>query len=158
MEIKKRHSHHSEFKKIMYGYLWKFFDNLFDLLIIIAICITAFAGAYELLSFIIGYDLLPWWLNIATALKISLNAVVIVKVYETLRMFISHEDLSLTHLIEVGLIGLIVKIFFNESYLRWEYSIIFIIFFLAYFILKRWRHKLECEHFEMKKTLPERDE
>lgn len=40
-------------------------------------------------------------LKITSVLKIALNAVVIVKVYETLRMFISHEDLSLIHLIEV---------------------------------------------------------
>lgn len=73
-------------------------------------------------------------------------------------MFISHEDLSLTHLIEVGLIGLIVKIFFDESYLKREYSIIFFVFFLAYFVLRRWKHKLECEHFKLKKTLPDRDE
>jgi uncharacterized membrane protein (DUF373 family) len=92
------------------------------------------------------------------ALKISLNAVVIVKVYETLRMFISHEDLSLTHLIEVGLIGLLVKIFFDESFLQREYSIIFFSFFATYFILKWWRHKLECEHHDIKKTLPDREE
>lgn len=158
MQITKRTSHHSDIKKSFYNSLWKFFDNLFDLLIVIAICITAFAWAYELVTFIIWYELIPWWLKIASALKISLNAVVIVKVYETLRMFISHEDLSLTHLIEVGLIGLIVKIFFDESYLKREYSIIFFVFFLAYFLLKRWRHKLECEHFEIKKTLPDRDE
>lgn len=97
-------------------------------------------------------------MNIASALKISLNAVVIVKVYETLRMFISHEDLSLIHLIEVGLIGLVVKIFFDETYLKREYSIIFGVFFLTYFGLKRWKHKLDCEHFEMKKTLPDREE
>lgn len=157
MEITKRNTNQSFIKKKFYHYLWKFFDNLFDLLIVIAICITAFAGAYELITFVVWYELIPG-INISSALKISLNAVVIVKVYETLRMFISHEDLSLTHLIEVGLIGLIVKIFFNESYLRREYSIIFMIFFFAYFILKRWRHKLECEHFEMKKTLPDRDE
>lgn len=157
MNTKKRDIPHSKYKKKLYHYLWKFFDNLFDFLIVVAICITAFAGIYELLTFILWYELISGWLKITSALNISLNAVVIVKVYETLRMFISHEDLSLIHLIEVWLIWLLVKIFFDESYLKREYSIIFFAFFMTYFILKRWRHKLECEHFDIKKTLPDRD-
>jgi uncharacterized membrane protein (DUF373 family) len=142
-------------KAIFYTHLWSIFDNIFDFLIIIAIWLTAFAGIYELLTFIVWYEMIQGGLKITSVLKISLNAVVIVKVYETLRMFISHEDLSLIHLIEVGLIGLVVKIFFDESYLKREYSIIFFVFFLTYFVLKRWRHKLECENFTIKKTLPD---
>gem|GEM_PF-4988590 len=54
MDITKRTpQHHHYIKKQFYHYLWKFFDNLFDLLIVIAICITAFAGGYELITFII---------------------------------------------------------------------------------------------------------
>lgn len=91
-------------KKGFYDVIWLFFDNFFDIILVLAIVITAFAGFFELLDPVFHRKFLPPDMTMNDLLKIALNTILVVKIYETLRMFISHEDLSLTHLIEVGLI------------------------------------------------------
>lgn len=126
-------------KEHVYSKLWKLFDIFFDIIVIIAIGVTAFAGMHEILVFFMWSDVLPVDINLSKALNISLNSIVIVKIYETLKMFVSHEDLSLIHIIEVGLIGLCVKMFFDNSYLSLQNWVIFLMFFAAYMALKRWK-------------------
>lgn len=126
-------------KNPIYSTLWKGFDILFDLIVIVAIGVTAFAGIYEVLELFLWSDILNIDINMWKALKIALNSIVIVKIYETLKMFVSHEDLSLIHIIEVGLIGLCVKMFFDNSYLSLQNWVIFLMFFVAYIALKRWK-------------------
>lgn len=129
-------------KKLFYKRLWGFFDNFFDGLIVVSIAIIAFAGLYALLQYLFWIQSLPFDIDMSQAIKIALNSVVIVKVYETLRMFISHEEMSLMHLIEVGLIGLSVKIFFGDNNFSWQNTLVFAVFFTAYFLLRWWKGKL----------------
>ncbi len=135
-------------KEHIYSKLWKVFDIFFDIIVIIAIGVTAFAGIHEILMFFIWTHVLPFDINLTKALNISLNSIVIVKIYETLKMFVSHEDLSLTHIIEVWLIGLCVKMFFDNSYLSLQNWIIFLMFFGAYIALKRWKKQFWIDTYD----------
>lgn len=137
-------------KKGFYDGLWLFFDNFFDLILVLAIITTAFAGFFELLDPIFHRKFLPPDMSMTQFLKVALNSILVVKIYETLRMFISHEDLSLTHLIEVGLIWLAVKIFFDSEYMKINYWILFLIFFVCYIILKWWRNYLVFKKYDIK--------
>lgn len=128
-----------------YKIMWKVLDGLSDLIVIVSILITLFTGLYE--SFELVFKALPFAISldfdINQALKIALNSVVIVKIYETLKLFISHIPLSLTYIMELWLIGLWVKLFFDESYLSIEKAGIFAIVFLCYVWLKRYEHHIE---------------
>lgn len=126
--------------------MWKFLDGVSDLIVIISILITLFAGLYESFELILSKFsfIAPLTFDINQALKIALNSVVIVKIYETLKLFISHEQMSLTYIMELWLIGLWVKLFFDESFLSIEKAGIFAIVFICYVGLKRYeRHHCE---------------
>ena len=83
--------------------MWKILDGLSDVIVIISILITLFTGLYESIELI--FNNLPFNIgfnfDINQALKIALNSVVIVKIYETLKLFISHIPLSLTYIMEL---------------------------------------------------------
>lgn len=123
--------------------MWRFLDGVSDFIVVISILITLFAGLYE--SFELIFNKLsfmaPFAFDINEALKIALNSVVIVKIYETLKLFISHEQLSLTYIMELWLIGLWVKLFFDETFLSIEKAGIFALVFACYVIL-RWYERV----------------
>jgi len=128
-----------------YKLMWRFLDGVSDFIVVISILITLFAWLYESFELILSkFSLLaPFAFDINQALKIALNSVVIVKIYETLKLFISHEQLSLTYIMELGLIGLWVKLFFDESFLSIEKAGIFAIVFVCYVWLKWYEHHIE---------------
>ena len=121
--------------------MWEVCDNFFDGLIVLSIVVIAVAWLYALIEYIFWMGFFPFAIDMSQAIKIALNSVVIIKVYDTLRMFISHEEMSLMHLIEVGLIWLSVKIFFGDSDFSWESTLVFAVFFSAYFLLRFWKTK-----------------
>lgn len=101
----------------MYHRLWKVLDIVFDWIVIFSIAIVALIGIISVIYAgldIIGFSYkLP--IDINYALKTALNTIIVLKTYETLKLFVSTNHASVENILELGLIGLSVKIFFDTT-------------------------------------------
>ncbi len=136
----------------IYNRLWRVLDVVFDWIVIFSIAIVAIIGVISILFTgldMVGLNLeLP--IEVNYALKTALNTIIILKTYETLKLFVSTNHASVENILELGLIWLSVKIFFDTAnYLNRAAGWIFVMLFVCYIGLKSFRH------YENKKNLPQ---
>lgn len=127
----------------IYHRLWKILDIIFDWIVIFSIAIVAIIGVISILF--TGLDMV--WLELTLpievnyALKTALNTIIILKTYETLKLFVSTNHASVENILELGLIWLSVKIFFDTTnYLNRAAWWIFVMLFACYIAL-RWLNR-----------------
>ncbi len=123
----------------VYNRLWKVLDIVFDWIVIFSIAIVAIIWVISILF--AGLDMI--WLNLELpievnyALKTALNTIIVLKTYETLKLFVSTNHASVENILELGLIWLSVKIFFDTTnYLNRAAGWIFVMLFACYIALR----------------------
>ena len=129
----------------VYHRLWKVLDIIFDRIVIFSIGIVAIVWV---ISIIFAWLDMIWFnyqlpIEVNYALKTALNTIIILKTYETLKLFISTSHASIENILELGLIWLSVKIFFDITYLTRLSGCIFVMLFGCYIILK-WFNKTQA--------------
>lgn len=139
----------TEFHDI-YHRLRKILDIIFDWIVIFSIWIVAIVWVVSIIF--AWLDII--WLNyqlpveVNYALKTALNTIIILKTYETLKLFISTNHASVENILELWLIWLSVKIFFDNKYLTLVSGWIFVMLFACYMVSKYFKRleKLSPHH------------
>lgn len=127
-----------------YTRLRHFCDIIFDRIVIVSIGVTAVIWILQIGSSVLElfwrHRELP--IEVNSALKTALNTIIILKTYETLKLFVSTNHASVQNILELWLIWLSVKIFFDTEYLNRESGWIFALLFACYAWI-RLLHKFE---------------
>ena len=110
-------------------------DIVFDFIVIFSIFIVAGIWVVESIK-LLWFDFFGIWFDINQAFRVALNSILIVKVYDTLKMFVSQNQASLLSVIELWLIWLWVKIFFNTDYMTLPTTYIFVLITVSYCLLR----------------------
>lgn len=127
-----------------YTRLRHFCDIIFDRIVIVSIGVTAIIGIFQIRASVLEL----FWIHrelpieVNSALKTALNTIIILKTYETLKLFVSTNHASVQNILELWLIWLSVKIFFDTNYLNREAGWIFVMLFACY-VWIRLLHKFE---------------
>ncbi len=119
----------------------KTFDVLFDLAILLSIirlAVVVLAGIFEplLADHSIWFDTI---LNQKRAVAISLNTLILVKIYKVLHYFIGDHHIKLIDLIEIAITSIIIKMVFDLNYSR--EAIILLIVLLSFFLALNYAQK-----------------
>lgn len=119
----------------LYTKLRHILDIVFDFIVIFSIFIVAGIWVVESIK-LLWFDFFGIWFDINQAFRVALNSILIVKVYDTLKMFVSQNQASLLSVIELWLIWLWVKIFFNTDYMTLPTTYIFVLITVSYCLLR----------------------
>lgn len=117
------------------------FDTIFDLAIMLSItrlAIVVITGIFEPLF---GHytDIFNTILNQKKAIAVSLNTLILVKIYKVLHHFIGDHHIKLIDLIEIAITSIVIKMVFDLNY-SWE-SIVLLIVLLWFFIILNYAQK-----------------
>ena len=114
----------------------KTFDILFDLAILLSIlrlCIVVIAGVFEPM-FANHTMLFETVLNQKKAITISLNTLILVKIYKVLHHFLGEHHIQLIDLIEIAATSVIIKMVFDLNY-SWEAIVLLVVLLSSFVVL-----------------------
>lgn len=109
------------------------FDTMFDLAILLSVvrlAVVVLAGVFQpfLENHVSRFDSI---LNQKRAIGISLNTLILVKIYKVLHHFLWDHHIKIIDLIEIAITSLIIKMVFDMNYNR--ESIVLLIIFISTF-------------------------
>jgi len=112
-----------------------FFDTIFDLAILLSIARLSIIVLTSIMEPMIGdkITLFETVLSQKKAIAVSLNTLILVKIYKILYHFLWDHHIKLIDLIEIAATSLIIKMVFDLNYSRW--SILLLITLLVSFVV-----------------------
>lgn len=119
----------------------KTFDTIFDLAIMLStswLAIVVITGIFE--PIVWHYtDIFTTILNQKKAIAVSLNTLILVKIYKVLHHFIGDHHIKLIDLIEIAITSVVIKMVFDLNY-SWE-SIVLLVVLLSFFMVLNYAQK-----------------
>ncbi len=104
------------------------FDTIFDLAILLSVvrlAIVVIASIFEpLLGHHVWYETI---LNQQKAISISLNTLILVKIYKILHHFLGDHHIKIIDLIEIAVTSMIIKMIFNLNYSRESIALLIVL-------------------------------
>lgn len=104
------------------------FDTIFDLAILLSVvrlAIVVIASIFEpLLGNHVWYESI---LNQQKAISISLNTLILVKIYKILHHFLWDHHIKIIDLIEIAVTSMIIKMIFNLNYSRESIALLIVL-------------------------------
>lgn len=117
------------------------FDIIFDFAIMLSItrlAIVVITGIFEPLLWHYT-DVFTTILNQKKAIAVSLNTLILVKIYKVLHHFIGDHHIKLIDLIEIAITSVVIKMVFDLNY-SWE-SIVLLVVLLSFFMVLNYAQK-----------------
>ncbi len=121
--------------------LKKIFDIIFDLAIMLSITWLAIVIITSIFEPIFGHytDIFTTIINQKKAIAVSLNTLILVKIYKVLHHFIWDHHIKLIDLIEIAITSIVIKMVFDLNYSR--ESIVLVIILLSFFVILNYAQK-----------------
>ena len=117
------------------------FDTIFDLAILLSVVRLAIVVLTSIFEPIVWHytDIFDTILNQKKAIAVSLNTLILVKIYKILHHFLGDHHIKLIDLIEIAITSIVIKMVFDLNYSR--EAIILLIVLLTFFMILNYAQK-----------------